>query len=106
VLPPVALNNKAPLIRCEGRPYLLLSSLNSIVSDYVTPPEGRGHEYELLLRGAITVLKARCYSPDQEGFIRCRVLELTLIQPADLNGFAIALGYAGAPFHWNRSAVS
>ena len=100
VLPPVALNNKAPLIRCEGRPYLLLSSLNSIVSDYVTRQKVGGTNMSFFYVAQLPVLRPDVYSPDQEGFIRCRVLELTYTA-RDLNGFAIALGYAGAPFHWN-----
>ena len=108
VIPPVAINNKLPLLNpTSSRGALLGSVLSSFAADYTARQKIGGTSLNLFIAKQIAVLHPDAIeSPTTWGigtvaeWLAPRALELTYTS-WDLGGFARSLGYYGAPFVWD-----
>lgn len=109
VVPPVAAGNTLCLIQSGTTGPLqscLYANLSSIALDYVARNKVSSTHLNFFVIEQFPVLPPERYAEDFKSvqlkdFVNERVLELCYTAH-DLNGFADALGYTGAPFAWDE----
>jgi hypothetical protein len=107
-MPPVGVGNTLCLVSSPHAKLksCLLANLNSFVLDFAARQKVGGQHLNFFIVQQLPVLPPERYADDFKGvnlmdFVNERVLELCYTAH-DLQGFADALGYTGAPFAWDE----
>ena len=102
-IPKVTANHKIPMILKRHEPKLipcLYGNLCSMVLDYAARQKIGGTSMAYFILEQLPILPPEHYSPEQQAYIRERVVEL-VYTAVDMEPFARDMGYEGPPFGWN-----